>query len=244
MRAIILAAGEGQRLRPLTADRPKCLVEYQGKAILDYQLESMRACGVKDIVLIKGYKEESLVRPDVRYVVNPEYARTNMVYTFFCAEKYFDDDILVSYGDILYGEDILRPVLESKDDFAVAVSLTWKELWLRRMENPLLDAETMKIDASGCIRELGKKPKSYEDIQGQYMGLFKIKKKMMQTVKQLYHGADQHALYDGKDYRNMYMTSFIQMIIDHGYPVKAVKVTGEWLEIDHLDDLKVSCTLK
>ncbi len=241
MRAIILAAGEGQRLRPLTLDRPKCLVEYQGKPIIDYQIDTMRSCGIKDIVLIKGYKQETLQRPKVRYVINPEYATTNMVATLFCAESYFDDDLLISYGDILYGRSILEPVLASNEDFAVAVSMNWKELWLKRMDDPLKDAETMKLDDRGFIRELGKKPKSYDEIQGQYMGLFKIKKKMLPKVRAAYHDADKNAVYDGKNYRNMFMTSFIQLMIDKGFPVKAVQVTGEWLEIDHLEDLKVSC---
>lgn len=243
MRAIILAAGEGQRLRPLTLDRPKCLVEYRGKALVDYEIETMRACGLTDIILIKGYRQETLLRPGVRYVVNPDYATTNMVWTLFCAESYFDDDLLVSYGDILYGPSILKPLLESQDDFSVAVSTDWKELWMKRMEDPLKDAETMKIDAKGLIRELGKKPKSYDEIQGQYMGLFKIRKGMLEKVRRVYHEADKHAIYDGKDYRNMFMTSFIQRVIDLGHPVKAVRVPGEWLEIDRLDDLKVPCNL-
>ncbi len=242
MRAIILAAGEGQRLRPLTLDRPKCLVEYRKKPIIDYQIETMRECGIRDIVLIKGYRQETLERPGVRYVVNRDYATTNMVWTLFCAESLFNEDLLISYGDILYGSSILKPLLESKDDFAVTVSMNWKELWLKRMEDPLKDAETMKIDEKGCIRELGKKPRSYDEIQGQYMGLFKIRKGLLPAIKKIYHEADKNAIYDGKNYRNMYMTSFIQLLIDKGIPVKAVKVTGEWLEIDHLDDLKVVCS--
>ncbi len=121
MKAIILAAGEGQRLRPLTEQQPKCMVPYKGKAIIDYQLETMRACGVDDIILIKGYKQEALQRSDVRYVINPDYATTNMVWTLFCAESYFTDDLLISYGDILYGPSILKPVLAAREDFAVAV---------------------------------------------------------------------------------------------------------------------------
>ncbi len=217
-------------------------MEYQGKPILDYQLETLRASGITDIVVIKGYKQESLIRPGVRYVINPDYATTNMVWTLFCAESFFEDDLMISYGDILYGRDILEPVLNARDDFAVAVSMNWKELWLARMENPLDDAETMKIDAQGFIRELGKKPRSYDEIQGQYMGLFKVQKPMLASLRDVYHRADRSALYDGKPYPKMFMTSFIQMMIDRGYPVKAVPVRGNWLEIDRLEDLQVACS--
>ncbi len=109
------------------------------------------------------------------------------------------------------------------------------------MEDPLKDAETMKIDPRGYITELGKKPKGYEEIQGQYMGLFKIKRELLPKIQKLYHDADKNAIYDGKSYRSMFMTSFIQLLIDAGCKAKAVLVDGTWLEIDHLDDLKVDC---
>lgn len=241
MRAIILAAGEGSRLRPLTLDKPKCLVEYRSKPILDYSLETFRACGIQDIVVVKGYKAETLIRPGVQYVINPNFATTNMVHTFFCARQYFDDDLIVSYGDIIYGPSILKRLLNIQEDFAVAVSQNWRELWLKRMENPLLDAETMKIDEKGYIRELGKKPKSYDEIQGQYMGLIKFGRKMAAAIQTIYDGLNRHEKYDGKDFPNMFMTSFLQLLIDQGYPAKAVPVQEEWLEVDRLEDLTVVC---
>ncbi|HCM42326.1 MAG TPA: nucleotidyl transferase [Candidatus Omnitrophica bacterium] len=239
MRAIILAAGEGRRLRPYTVDRPKCMVEYRGKPLLDYQLGTMRRCGLNDILLIKGYCADSIKREGVKEAFNPRFDSTNMVYTFFCAEKYFDDDVVMSYGDIIYGKDILEPLLNSNDDFAVTVSMNWRELWSQRMPDPLADAETMKMSPDGRILELGKKPKSYSEIEGQYMGLWKASKKMMKEMIKVYHALDKNAVYDGKNYENMYMTSFIQILIDRGFPVKAVKVTGEWLEIDAAEDLNV-----
>jgi choline kinase len=239
VRAIILAAGEGSRLRPLTDDRPKCLVLYKGKPILDYQLEVMHECGLEDIVIIKGYKAEALQRPGMTYVLNPEFADTNMVYTLFCAESYFDSDLLISYGDIIYEKSILTAVLESPAEFAVAVSLNWRELWQKRMADPLSDAESMKIDQQGLITELGKKCTSYSEIQGQYMGLFKIRKSMVGEMRSVYHQLDKGAIYDGKPFQKMFMTSFIQALIDRRFPVTAVGVTGDWLEIDTVEDLKV-----
>jgi len=243
MRAVILAAGEGRRLCPLTEERPKCLVEYQGRPILDYQLEVMNACGLRDIVLVKGHKAEAFQRYGLKSVLNPNYNVTNMVYTLFCAELYFNDDLVISYGDILYEKSILDALLASPFDFSVAVSMNWKELWLRRMPHPLTDAETLKMDAVNNILEVGKKPKSYDEIQGQYMGLLMIRKPMLKTVTSLYRELDRSALYDGKNFNQMYMTRFIQILIDRGHLIKAVKVTGEWLEIDRIEDLSVACNI-
>lgn len=96
----------------------------------------------------------------------------------------------------------------------------------------------MKVDANGLITELGKKPESYDDIQGQYIGLMKISKDYVNRVVNFYDSLDRSASYDGKDFSNMYMTSFIQLLIDNNVlPVKAVWIEGGWTEIDTPTDL-------
>ena len=243
MKAIILAAGQGTRLRPLTDDRPKCLVEYRGKAILDYILESLRTCGVNDIVVVKGYRHDTLQRPGLRYVVNDRYDTTNMVSTLFCAEQEMDDDILISYADIIYGPSIVKAILDDESEFGVAVDMNWRELWESRMEDPLKDAETLKLDSDGFITELGRKPSSYDDIEGQYMGLLRISRNSLRSIRHFYHSLDKDGIYEGKNFDNMYMTSFIQLVIDRLMKVRAVPVQGGWLEIDCIEDLECSVTL-
>ena len=87
MKALILAAGEGTRLRPYTADRPKCLVEVAGRSLLDRQLDVLGAAGVAPVVVVGGYRAEMLPRPGIEVLLNPRYATTNMVTTLFCAEE-------------------------------------------------------------------------------------------------------------------------------------------------------------
>jgi choline kinase len=243
MKAIILAAGEGKRLRPLTDNKPKCLVEYQGKPILDYQLETLRSCGINDIVVVKGYQAEILQREGVRFIVNPDYAATNMVYTLFCAEQELMGDTIISYGDIIYNKQILEKLLNCEDDIAVIVDKKWRLLWKQRMTDPLMDAETMKISSRGEIIELGRKPKDYNDIQGQYIGLIGFSANVIDKIKNFYYSLEQSKVYDGMTFKNMYMTSFIQEIIDHLIPVKAVFIEGGWIEIDRLSDLSLNCVL-
>lgn len=238
MKLIVLAAGQGSRLRPLTDDRPKCMVEYRGKELIDYILECARRVGLDDIVIIKGYREDVLVKDGVRYSINKQYDSTNMVSTLFCAEEELNDDIIISYSDIIYQDYILERLIEDKSDFSVVVDENWRELWEGRMEDPLLDAEIMKLDSDGNITELGKKPKSFDEIQGQYIGLIKISKNVVAQIREFYHCLDKTITYDGKDFNNMYMTSFIQMIIDQLMPAKAVKIQGGWLEVDAPSDLE------
>lgn len=238
MKAIILAAGQGVRLKPLTNDRPKCMVEYRGKPIIDHVLETMKKCQLTDIVLVKGYRADMLNRNNVKCIVNPRYHSTNMVVTLFCAEEEMNDDVIISYADIVYEESILQKLIDEPSELSVVVDKDWRQLWERRMQDPLKDAETLKLDQDGFILEVGKKPRGYDDIQGQYMGLIKIRKNAIQRVRDCYHQMDRSAKYDGMNFDNMFMTSFIQHLIDNAMPVKAVFIEGGWVEIDSLEDLK------
>ena len=162
-----------------------------------------------------------------------------MVHSLFCAEPEMDDDLIVSYGDIIYSTDVLKQLIANDAPFVVAVDSQWRELWDLRMDNPLDDAETMKIDKNGDILELGKKAESYDDIQGQYIGLFKVARSILEEIRRFYHSLDRSELYDGQDFDNMYMTSFIQLIINRLMPVKAEVINGGCLEFDNEKDLSV-----
>ena len=83
MRAIIIAAGQGTRLRPYTADRPKCMVSVAGKPILHHQIDALRANGVDDIVVIGGYKQQGIVAPNIRTVSNREYQTNNILMSLY-----------------------------------------------------------------------------------------------------------------------------------------------------------------
>ncbi len=239
MRVIILAAGQGIRLRPLTNDLPKCMVPFHGKPIIEHQLETLRDCGLQDIVVVRGFQAKSLEHLGTRFALNPEYETSNMVHSLFCAEREMTGNILISYGDILYDAGVIRALIDEPEPFAITVNTRWRELWEMRMKNPLEDAETLKIDAAGYITELGKKPKSYDEIEGQYMGLIKIGAAVIEQVKLHYHQMDRSSTYDGKDFKNMYMTSFLQSLIDYGFRLKGAPVAGGWVEIDSMEDLKL-----
>jgi L-glutamine-phosphate cytidylyltransferase len=240
-RAIILAAGTGTRLMPLTADRPKCLVELAGRSLLERQLVVMRSLGLSDVTVIAGHHAERIAEPGLRKVVNPEFAATNMVASLFCAESAMreDADLIVSYGDIVYQRDVLERLLAAQDPIAVCVDRGWRDYWSQRMVDPLSDAETLKLGADGRIVELGKKAARYDDIQGQYIGLFKVRADQIDAVRCFYHALDRVATYDGKSFRSMFMTSFLQALIDAEFDVRPVFIRNGWLELDTLQDLEL-----
>jgi choline kinase len=241
LRAVILAAGEGHRLRPHTLDRPKCMVALDGAPLLFHQLVSLRRAGIDDITLVTGYRADCLESLGFPTRHNGAFDRTNMVSSLMCAADRLDggDDVLITYADIVYEPRVLEPLLRCPAALAVTVDTAWQRLWALRQEDPLDDAETLRLTAEGDILELGKKPRSVDEIEGQYMGIIKVSATFAPKWVEAHAGLDPEARYDGKDLANLYMTSFLQHLIDTGNPLRAVLVEGGWLEVDTSRDLEI-----
>ena len=241
-KVILLVAGEGKRLRPYTLDRPKCMVEVDGISLIDRQLAVLKAEGLEDIVMIGGYKADMLKRDGVKLKINPRYYETNMVWTLFCAEDELDGEVIVSYGDIIYSRDILQALLKSDTDIAVTIDKEWESYWRTRNEDPLDDAETLKLREDGTISEIGQKPKSICEIEGQYMGLMKFSTEGVKHIINVFYTAVENGELLGKDVENSYMTDLLQAVINSGHPITAIPVYGGWVEVDTVDDLESSTT--
>lgn len=242
MKAIILAAGEGTRLRPYTLDQPKCLVEIDGQSLLNRQLEILASESIHPVILIGGYRAEMLRRPGIELRINPRFAETNMVWTLFCAEADLQGEVIVSYGDIVYSREVLRILLKSEADIAVTIDLDWEIYWRARNENPLADAETLKLEPDGRILEIGQKPTSLADIEGQYMGLMKFSSDGTAVLKAVFHEARLAGNLKNKTAEKAYMTDLLQAMIDLGYKVDSVPVHGGWVEVDTINDLTSQVT--
>ncbi|RUQ91057.1 phosphocholine cytidylyltransferase family protein [Legionella septentrionalis] len=239
MLTIILAAGQGTRLRPFTNHQPKCMVPLANKPLLHWQFETLRQCNIdSNIIVVGGYQIENLIAANAKILLNPDYEHTNMVATLFCAREYMKAgmDLLISYGDIVFEPKVLQAVLCSDAPVSIAADKNWRRLWKLRMEDPLTDAETFQMDAENRVIELGKKPNSYDQIKAQYIGLIRIRKDYITRLLNVYDEMDRTALFDGKDFNNMYMTSFLQHLINLNWDVRACLIQNGWLEIDTVED--------
>lgn len=230
MRAIILAAGRGSRMGLLTDNQPKCFTVVKGKKLIEHQLNALQAVGIKDIAIVTGYKSELLQKYGTHHFHNSRWAETNMVYSLTCAQEWLDvDDCIVSYSDIFYRHEIVENLTKCPDAVAISYDPNWLELWSKRFENPLDDAETFRIDENGYLLEIGQKPKTIEEIQGQYMGLLKFKRGSF--IKQT-HTLSEERL-DKID-----MTSFLQHLLQNKIPIKAIPNGTPWGECDSESDIK------
>lgn len=235
MKGIILAAGRGSRLKSVTDDRPKCLVEVRGRRLLDVQIAALRDAGIADIAIVTGYRREMLALPDLKEFHNPDWARTNMVASLACAADWLSRDVcIVSYSDIFYPDTAPKLLVNCSSNLAITYDPDWRAKWEARFGDPLRDAETFRLDAGGNVAEIGRKPKEIKEIEGQYMGLLRFAPAGWAEIVRL-RTVLSHETRDKID-----MTSTLQRVIEAGrVRLAAVPFRGEWGEVDTEVDLRL-----
>jgi choline kinase len=244
MRLVVLAAGAGLRLRPLTADRPKALVPFLGRPILDWTLTAARENDITDITVVGGHRSEGLESYPVHLLRNPDFAATSMVGTMMVAEQWFTDTFVASYGDIVYRPELLRALLASPADISVVVDLDWRLYWERRYDDPLQNAESLRMAPDGTIRSIGQTVNRIEDVQAQFIGLVAFRGKGVKALKRAWARATSDAAYRRPilghrlSMAKLGLTDVLdELAVAGDVAVKAVPVHGGWVDIDTPEDI-------
>jgi choline kinase len=226
----------------MTNDRPKCLVEVAGKPLIDWQMEAASRLGLQDVAVVTGYRAETFEQRGCRWYHNPYYADTNMVETLWFARAEFQEEMIVSYGDILYEDSVLQALARSGALISVVIDLDWRPYWEMRFPDPLSDAESLRLDGDGRIVEIGQEVAAIEDIQGQYIGLMKFHGGGIEAVQEIYMKLRTNGVVGkgGRPFWKMHMTDLLQAIIEAGYEVHAVSIRRKWLEIDSIVDYELA----
>jgi len=231
-RALILAAGMGRRLMPLTATRPKCLLEIDGRPLLNQLLYALRSLGVDEWVIVVGYRRE-LIQTEVpayklsprslEWVVNREYRSTNTLASVAtAAHKLRGEPFLLLNGDLWIQPHALEPLIRSPHRNAMLVDRTIR-----------LDAEAMKVvlDSRGRVCRLGKKLPIAAS-SGESIGAYRFDTdggtRFLDAVVTRATAGDTQAFYEGA----------LDDLAAHGMRPAAVDVLpGSWAEIDDAHDL-------
>jgi choline kinase len=231
MRALVLAAGRGSRMGALTEAKPKCLTELAGRTLLSLQRRALAQAGAHTHGIVTGYRADLLAADDLVAFHNARWAETNMVASLACAEAWLvDAPCLVSYADIFYPAETVRRLMRADAPLALAFDPDWLVSWAGRFADPLSDAETFRLDG-GRVVEIGRRPRSIEEVQGQYMGLLRFTPEAW-TLAQ---GVRADLPPDRRD--RLDMTSLVSALIARGLHVAAVPTAPGWGEIDSASDL-------
>jgi choline kinase len=168
MEAVILAAGVGKRLRPITADRPKCLLEIDGRTLLERQVDQLRRNGIRHIWIVVGYMAMRVmdrVRPGdgISYIYNPYYATSNNVVSMRLALDRVADRFVYLMGDCIFEDDVLSRLIAQGSGNTVTVDFSSRNR----------DTEVIVSLSGGRVVRIGKGLGGYAD-QGRFAGAVKL----------------------------------------------------------------------
>jgi choline kinase len=240
VRAIIIAAGMGRRLKPYTDDRPKCLVEVGGKSILARQLEAYRAAGVNEFAIVRGYKKERLVVDGARIFDNDEFERNNILTSLFYAEPALEGEVLVSYADIVFGERAVRAAMSTPGEIALVVDRRWRDAYVGRADHPTDEGEVCRV-VNGRVEIVGKKTVPADEASGEFIGLARFSAAAVARMRARFH--ERRAALVGKPYGTAprfevaYLSDMLNDLISTGEDIRAAFIDGGWREIDTVEDL-------
>lgn len=230
MKGVILAAGLGKRLEPLTLTTPKCLIPIAGRPVLDRQLEALTEAGIRHTWIVTGSLADQVEkhlagRPETACVHNPAYAVSNILASFELALSQADDreGLLVMAGDVVFGSDIVRRLLAaaSRSDLALC------------HDRRVCQKEEVKVILNGTrIARLGKDldPAS---ARGEFLGLFAVSARLLPQMRR--------AVADVLTTRRStaYLFDMLNTLIDRGVAAEGVDVGDAlWEEIDFLEDVE------
>ncbi len=239
-KAIILAAGMGTRLRPLTEERPKCMLEFGSKTLLQRQLDAYRDCGVTNISIVRGYKKELINYENIKYFENTDFENNNILNSIFYAEEEINDHVIISYSDILFESSIVERLLQSENDISIVIDIDWRGYYVGRKDHPLEEAESVIFDADNNVVSIGKLQADKYDVHGEFIGMMKLTPRGTEIFKRHFHRAK--SAFAGKPFQRAatfekaYLTDLIQEMSELGVPVHCVIIERGWKEIDTVED--------
>jgi len=224
MRAVVLAAGLGIRLRPMTETIPKCLLDVGGCSVLAVQLRALSQIGVTDVVVVTGHgasRLEELAISRFRCVHNPDFAVSNQAASLWAAREELNGDSFLLFGDVLFSPRVLEDLLWATGPHRLAVS----------RHGRYNDQADKVIDVQCHIRRLGKRRVGCEEATGEFIGVAFL----AATAADGFRAALETTI---RADRQAFLYDVYQHCVDMGIAVQAVDVTTPWIEIDTPEDLR------
>ena len=242
MQAIILAAGMGKRLKELTSNATKCMVEVNGEMMIHKTLMHLEKLNLNKIVLVVGYEGQQLMdyvnslglKTPVEYVVNDVYDKTNNIYSLYLAKEYLlQDDTLLLESDLVYEEAVIRKLVDTPYPSLVLVDKF--ESWM--------DGTCITVDEDDNITSfVSKREFDFTKTDEYYktVNLYKFSKNFSEKYYVPFLEAYCNAMG-----LNEYYEQVLKVITFLGdLEIKAVKLNGEkWYEIDDVQDLDIAESL-
>ena len=241
MKVIIIAAGSATRLGKLTEKKPKCLLEINGKSILQRQIELFKKYDIDDIVIITGPHKKFDI-DTVTYVEDVNYQDHDVLGSLMAAEDFLNGKVLTCYSDVLFDEEILKQILNFNGEIGIPIDLDWEKNYLDRIQHPKSEADNVILNQKTILKI--KKNISFcnsNEVIGEFLGpvIFSENgsKIFVETYKKLMntHNGNFH---NSLSLKKAYLTDMLQELIDNTIKIDPIIISGKWCEIDTVEDLK------
>ena len=231
-KAVILSAGQGRRLLPLTENSPKCLLPVSGKTIIEWQIDALLAAGIEEISVVTGFQTglvEALLQQrysdhkQIRTLFNPFFEVADNLASCWIARSVMDCDFLLLNGDTVFDVSLLTQVLESEST-PITLSIDYKKVY---------DADDMKVqlDEKGLVKHVNK-TLSEDQIDAESIGLIYFRS----NGPILFRDAVEDALRYPTELKSWYLTIIDALAGKHLVNVCAIS-GHRWCEIDYSSDL-------
>ena len=241
MKVIIIAAGSATRLGKLSEKKPKCLLEINGKSILQRQIELFKKYGIDDIIIITGPHKKFGI-DNVTYVEDLNYPHHDVLGSLMAAESFLNGKVLTCYSDILFDEEILKQILNFNGLIGIPIDLDWEKNYIDRIQHPKSEADNVILNQKTILKI--KKNISFcnsNEVIGEFLGpvIFSENgsKIFVETYKKLRntHNGNFHNSFSLK---KAYLTDMIQELIDNDIKIDPIIISGKWCEIDTVEDFE------
>ena len=233
--AIVLAAARGAELRELTETKPKAMVEVAGRPLLSHIVGTYNAVGIKQITVVRGYCADSINLPALKYADNPEFETSGELASLQkgLARAGTEQDVVVSYGDVLFNRYVPQLLLDTDAPYAIVVDTNWRESVNReRHADYVRCSRPHSRTAFAQVVTLKEVAPDLEEahIHGEWMGIVKISRDCVEEVK---------GLVEELVYQDPYakLPALLNELTRRSRPVRVVYTTGHWLDIDTVDDV-------
>lgn len=244
MKAIIIGAGRGRRLMPLTEDGPKCYALIGGRRILDWALDALRAAGLHEVVFIGGYRMERIQAdyPELRFCHNARWEQNNILASLFHAEAAMSDGFVSSYADILYTPAAVERLVASPAHIALLVDTDWRARYRPRTEHPESDGEKVRLRDRQVVEvSRGIAP---DEAPAEFTGVAKFSPAGARCLIEHYHRArrahEGRPFGRGATFAQAYLIDLLQHMLEAGVEMHAVETQGGYFEIDTTQDYELA----
>ena len=237
MKAIIIAAGQGLRLGDLTKNLPKSLLDINGKSILERQTELLQANGITEIIVVTGPNQEKFSDKKLKYVKDNFYENHEQLGSLMEARNFFDSELLILFSDVLFDNQVLSKIINSNEDFNIAVDPNWEKNYTGRTEHPISQADLSLIENNLIIKIMKNLIPENNCKITEFIGIIKLSQKGTEKFVNHYKNLE-NSIDKNKLIKKWYLTNMLQDLIDNNNSIFPITIEGNWCEIDTVQDLE------